>query len=198
MKDFIRAAAFCLLSAGAATAQVPGIDLIITPKLGGHFAAGNLTESATGVATKIAPGLAMGASVELDLAPLPVGLRANVDLASDGDLELDGSATGSKADQVNIVGDLIIRPLSRLLMVQPYLVIGGGVKRTTLSNDQIGFAETQSNPTAHLGAGVVLNLGGLKLSAEISDYLSSYEGPGERKQGQHDIFTMIGVRIGLL
>ena len=57
----------------------------------------------------------------------------------------------------------------------------------------------QNQLTGHLGVGVELNLGLLRLVGEVSDLVSQFdtdEDVGESDQLQHDLFFTVGLVLG--
>ncbi len=198
MRALLLCSYLCLFAATNVGAQAPGIDLTFTPKIGFFTPLTNLSETA-GVESKLASGLALGLAAELDFPLTPISIRANVDLAVNSKVETDGTASNTSVDQLNLVGDLVFRPLPRIMIVQPYLLAGAGIKRYSLADEQFeDLSETFTDFTGHAGGGVVLNFGPLQFSAEVSDYISSYESSPTEKKLQHDIFAMLGLRISLL
>lgn len=180
------------LVASPAAAQIPGINVVVTPRIGVYSPLGNLIETSTSE-FKIKSGLGLGLSVEVDLPLSPVNVRANLDAALGRDIEEDGSKVGD-VDIVNLTADLVFRPLPRVV-AQPYLLAGAGIKRYSSG---FGSGDNSSSDfTGHLGAGVDARLGPLALLVEVSDYISSFKSNGDSKL-QNDVFIMAGVRIGLL
>ena len=97
---------------------------------------------------------------------------------------------------------LALRPIPTLILVQPYLLLGGGVKRydfTRVDLEDEGLAAVlndQNQLTGHLGIGAELNLGLVRLVGEISDLVSQFDTEddvGESDQLQHDVFFTIGL-----
>jgi hypothetical protein len=181
-----------LLAAAPAQAQLPGINVHVGARAGLYTPLGDLV-----VGTKVKSGLGIGASIELDIPFSPINVRANVDAAMGRGLEVDGHAVeGPKVDIVAITGDLVFRPLPRIVVLQPYFLAGAGVKR--YSFERMAGAEDKSNFTGHIGAGADMKLGPIGILGEISDYISSYEsGLGDKKL-QNDVFITVGFRIGML
>lgn len=180
------------LVATPAAAQVPGLNVVVAPRIGVYAPLGSLMETGTSE-IKIKGGLGLGLSVELDLPLSPVNVRANFDGALGRDVEEDGVKIGD-VDIVNLTGDLVLRPFPRVV-AQPYLLAGAGIKRYSS-----GFGagdDSSSDFTGHVGAGIDAKLGPLGLLVEVSDYISSFKPNGDSKL-QNDVFIMAGLRIGLL
>jgi hypothetical protein len=177
-----------------AAAQVPGINLHLGARVGAFTPTAALVEDAAGE-VKLKPGLGVGASIELDIPLSLFNVRASVDAALNAKVEEAGEETGEEVDVVNIVGDIVFRPLPRLVVVQPYLMAGAGVKRYSGAGEDGDISDF----TGHVGAGVDFKLGPLGILLEASDYISSFkdEETGDGKL-QNDIFLMAGFRIGML
>jgi hypothetical protein len=184
-----------VLWSGPAHAQL--FDIHLGPRVGMFTPLGALLEDDDGVETKISSGVGLGASIELDIPFSPINVRANVDAALNRSLEIDGQKlVGSEIDVIALTGDLVFRPLPRILVVQPYLLAGAGIKKYS-ANDANDAIDGESDFTGHVGIGADLRAGPVSLLAEISDYISSFELGGNSKL-QNDVFVMVGLRIGLL
>ena len=184
------------LLAGPAAAQLPGINVHVGARVGAFMPLGSVVESGLGE-SKWKSGLGVGASIELDIPFSPINVRANVDAALGTSLETDGQEAGAEGDIVALTGDLVFRPLPRIATLQPYLLLGGGVKQYKF--DDSGTFSDVSDFTGHIGAGADLKVGPLAVLVEASDYISSFknESNGEGKL-QNDLFLMVGFRIGML
>jgi hypothetical protein len=188
-----------VMSATQAHAQLPGINLNLGARAGIFAPLSALAETTQGE-LKLKSGIGIGASLELDLPLSPVNVRANVDAALGSKLELDGEELGdSEVDVVAFTGDLVYRPVPRLVTFQPYLLAGAGIKRYSFESAFGGISESESDFTGHVGLGADLKVGPLAVLAELSDYISSFknESTGESKL-QNDVFVMLGFRIGML
>ena len=199
--------------AAPAQAQVPGVTLQLVPKVGGYFPMSSLTEAGSAfgeAAAELETSLAIGLAAELDLPASPLNLRANFDYATSSRLSREGVAEGEGAETtvLALTGDLVFRPLPRIVVLQPYLLAGGGIKKYDFETRDLQggtgefFSSAESDPTLHVGAGLDLKLGPLALLAEVSDYVSwfkpeSAEGSELDSRIQHDVFAMLGVRVGL-
>ena len=207
------ALAGALLLPVAAGAQVPGFDLELVPKVGFYAPAADL-EAARDAAGEIVEqrggGLAIGVALDVGVPGAPVSFRLGGDYVtsseftyreSGGELESTGEQT-----MLALAGDLVLRPLPRLIVVQPYLLAGAGVKRYDFSFsrpdgettiDQ-AFPDSQTDFTVHAGLGLDLGIGPIALVAEVSDYVSWYEAEGADESAlQNDLFIMAGLRVGL-
>lgn len=183
-----------LLCVRPAQAQLPVFDVSLTARAGLFTPLSALAEDASGRETKLASGLALGASVEIDIPLSPINVRASVDAALNRALQVEGQdVAGAEADVVAITGDLVFRPLPRIVVIQPYLLAGAGIKKYSTDN----AFDSGSDFTGHLGIGADLRAGGIMLVGEVSDYISSFDLSGESRL-QNDVFVTLGLRIGLL
>lgn len=196
MKHLVSVLTLLLLIASNSAVHAQNIGWTITPKVGFFTPATNLSETDS-TESKLATSLALGLSFEIDFRNTPLSVRANVDIATNSEVEAGGSGPVTAADQLNIVGDVLVRPFSRDYIVQPYLLAGAGLKRYTFSDDEFDISTSDQMFTAHVGGGVILDFGAVKLSAELSDYISSRDVSASESKGQHDIFGMVGLRIPL-
>ena len=200
MKRFSIATMFLVLVPAVASAQIPGINLNLGARAGMFSPASTLAETTFGD-LKLKSGLGVGASLELDLPLSPINVRANLDAALGAKVMLDDVEGDEEVDVIAITGDLVFRPLPRIVVFQPYLLAGAGIKKYSFESDP-AFPDDdldESDFTGHVGLGGDLKLGPIAVLAELSDYISSFknEGTGDSKL-QNDLFIMIGFRIGML
>lgn len=188
-----------------AAAQAPGFDLKLNPRIGLYTPLTDLTEAegTAGEALKLDNSLAIGLGVELNIGALPFGIRANLDYATSSSVDFEDGSLGesNEATLLALVGDLVFRPLPRLVVLQPYLFAGGGIKQYDFTWETAGteFVGNESDPTIHLGGGLDFGLGPLSLNAEIGDYISWFKPDGATgSEMQHDLFLMVGFSIGML
>lgn len=182
-------------------AQVPGISLDIVPKIGAEMPLSDLPTTPSAEAVKSLSGaFAWGVAAELGLPGLPFNLRANVDATTKKSISPATGVTTGSVDQtmMTIFGDLVFRPLPKLILVQPYVMAGLGVKRYNYSlSDPVDLFQrsfTDRNDLAyHLGVGVDIG----PLVVEANDYMNKYAFDGGGSKFQHDVFIMAGLRLGL-
>lgn len=182
------AAGMVALSAPAAA----GAQVALTPLVGGYIPASNVNQ-VTGSAQNIAKTrdgtLALG--LNLDLASM---FRVSALYASGTTLKNANRQDIGKGKVGAVAGDLVIRPLPRIL-VQPYIVAGAGEKfykydqSTTLASggDKQSFA-------LHGGLGADLMLGPIGAVAELTDFVSK---GADDKWNVHDAFLMLGLKLRL-
>lgn len=177
-----------LALAGAASAQ--GIS--ITPMGGAFFDAGSL-RAIRGEADQAridrSGTFALGLNLEMG------GLRGSVAYATGSTISEEG-VEGDIGDGTLLAAavDLVIRPIPRVLL-QPYLVAGGGLVREEFSfRDERfdGFPRDETSLAAHVGLGADLMFGKLGIAAEVADWISR-----PSSSMQHSVFLLVGVRLGL-
>lgn len=203
MKSVLTAGCLLLLAVPA-RAQAPGVDIRLNPRIGLYTPLTDLTDASSTIeAAKLDNSLAIGLGIEFDFAMLPVGLRANLDYATSSSVNFENSSINdtNETTLLALTGDLIFRPLPRVVVLQPYLFAGGGIKKYDFSWDaaSVETIENDSDPTIHLGGGLDFGLGPLALNAELGDYMSWFKpADGEDSTMQHDLFVTVGFSIGLL
>lgn len=195
----IIAGAICLALASppdSADAQA----LKVNPRLGVYVPMTDLGEQTReGVAEAVAldNSLALGLGVEFRLPFIPFNLRANLDYATETAVTAEG--LDDEVDRVSLLaltGDVVLR-LPRLVVVQPYFFVGGGLKQYGFDRGDVEGFRDASDPTLHLGGGLDLGFRSLSLTAQLSDYISWYELQDGDSQIQHDLFLSIGLAFGL-
>ncbi|MBI4545476.1 MAG: hypothetical protein HY703_09795 [Gemmatimonadetes bacterium] len=204
------------LAAGApaARAQVPGVNLQVVPKIGAYLPVSDLAELRDTVSAEMEAGLAIGLALELNLPLSPINIRGNLEYATDSKVSAEGVRQGDEAETtlLALVGDIVYRPLPRIIVVQPYVLAGAGVKRYDFDEEDLrqagedlrnAFPEDATDFTLHLGAGLDVKLGPIALLVEVSDYISWFKressgaGSGDGSEIQNDVFGMVGFRVGL-
>lgn len=190
-------------------AQVPGIDVQLVPKIGLYSPASDLTEAAEafeGAREDRGGSLAVGLGLDLALPFSPVDFRVGFDYVASSEITFEGFAPEeSTIDQqmLALAADVVLRPLPRLVVVQPYLLAGAGVKRYDFEPADAAaglgaFDESVTDFALHGGVGLDIGFGPLAVVAEVSDYVSWFEIEGaDDSEMQHDLFFMAGIRVGM-
>lgn len=199
-------AALFAVAAAPAAAQVPGIELKLNPRIGLYVPLTDLGDQTVGSVTETVAldnSLALGLGAELQLAALPFGIRANLDYATGSRVTTESGGTAEEGPETTLLavaGDLVFRPLPNIVMLQPYLFVGGGLKQYDFDTQDAAAFESESDPTFHLGFGLDFGFGPLALNAELSDYISWFElsETNDESNMQHDLFITVGFSIGLL
>ncbi len=151
--------------------------------------------------------LAYGVAAEIG-TPDKVSLRVNLLRATDSEVPVSSFGCDNdcaRSTVTSATATLVLRPLPRIVLVQPFLLAGGGVKRydyTRQDFDDEGLGTLFSDKnllSGHLGIGAELGFGPLHLTAELSDLLSRFSsdqaGSGSNDL-QHDVFFTLGLVIG--
>jgi hypothetical protein len=195
----------CAIASSAVVIAAPipvaaqGANVQVVPKIGISMPLGSLGDN-----TELANGLALGVAAELTLPRLPVNLRANLEYAHTADI-VERSATESvhgEATILNLVGDVVLRPLPATATAQPYFLGGAGIKTydiavgPTAGPDLSRTAGTTTRFALHIGGGLDVRFGPMALVLEISDYISTLP-LGDDSRTQHDVFGMIGFRVAM-
>jgi hypothetical protein len=194
------ATGIAVLGTALAPATVDAQALRVTPRIGIYLPMTDLGEQTReGVARAAAldNSLALGLGLELGLPMLPFNLRANLDYATETAVTEEGlDHEAARTTVLAATADLVLRP-RRLLVVQPYLFVGGGLKQYAFDSTDPGAFRDSSDPTLHLGGGLDVGLRSLSLTAQLSDYISWYELREGDGQIQHDLFLTVGLSFGL-
>jgi hypothetical protein len=198
----LAAALSLLLSAQPAAAQ-----LRLIPQIGLYTPFAELPSPQVGADELKKDGtFAFGAALELG-TPDKVSFRVNLLHATDSEVPISDIGCDENCARSSVsaaTATLALRPLN-LVLVQPYLLLGGGVKRydfTTedLSNEGLeAILNDQNQLTGHLGLGAEVNLGVLRVVGEISNLVSQFDVEGdlfESDDVQHDVYFTVGMVIG--
>lgn len=186
--------------AGTAAAPAAGQALKINPRVGLYVPLTDLgaAEATAGeILAERSGSLALGLGVEL--AFLPLNIRANLDYVTGAEVSEDGVDEPTSSKILAVSADLMIRPLPRIIIIQPYLFAGAGLRQYDFdpADPSVSQLRDANDPTIHLGGGADLSLGPIALNAEIGDYLSWYAVQDADTELQHDLFVSIGLILGL-
>jgi len=124
---------------------------------------------------------------------------------TDGEVPVGGVGCTAAACEVrstvlSLTGSVVLRPIPRIVLVQPYIVAGGGLKRydydfgsDTSVREALG--DDANELTGQLGVGVDWTLGIVNGTLELSDHVSGsvLEDGGDT---QHDFFLTLGLYLG--
>jgi hypothetical protein len=109
---------------------------------------------------------------------------------------VDGQDDIGEGKLLAVAGDLVLRPIPRLLIVQPYLIAGAGLRREVYSFDDDGVGDAlpsdKSDFALHAGLGVDVMLGRIGLVAEVTDFITQDENDD---WSQHDAFGFVGLKF---
>lgn len=199
--SFVTAAvAAALLAPAAGAAQIA-----LVPKIGFYTPATDLVDAAQAggaIVDDRGGSLAVGLALDLSLPVSPVDLRVGFDYVTNSEFKVGDGTSESTVDQqmLALTGDLVLRPLPRLIVLQPYVLAGAGIKKYSFDfkDASADSFDDENDFTVHGGLGLDLGLGPLSLVAEASDYVSWFKPEGaEDSKTQHDVFIMAGIRVGM-
>lgn len=184
-----------LALAVAAPASAQG-RLSVTPLIGGYIPGDDIydvADAAERVSIEKEATLAFGLNVEFGM------LRGSLAYATGAAISEEGqSGDIGEGSVLAATADVVLRPIPRMIIVQPYLLGGVGLKRTDYDWASQGIADAfpddQSDFTLHLGVGADVMLGPMGLVVEVSDFISKQ---GDDDFGRHDAFGMLGLKFVL-
>ena len=165
----------------------------ITAQIGGYVPAGSFQELQA-AAEERKREATMGLGLAIDFG----GLRASLAYATGAKITEDGVSGEDEIGEGSVLaatGAFVLRPLPRLIVLQPYLLAGAGVKNLNYKIDSGvsgTFPEDERDLTLHLGVGADIMLGRIGISAEISDFLSQND---MEKWKVHDAFAFVGLKL---
>jgi hypothetical protein len=183
-------AGLVLAAPNASAAQ----GITVSPMVGAYVPAGSFRELQA-QAGELERGSTLGLGLNVGLGML----RASLAYASGATISRDDGITGEEeiGDGSVLVGaaDLVIRPLPKLIVVQPYLLGGIGYKKEEYKLES-GFEniEDDNSVVLHAGVGLDISLGRLSLVGEVSDFIGRND---EDKWKVHDAFGMVGLKFRL-
>jgi hypothetical protein len=193
MRRFVFALAAAVAVIAPASAHGQGIT--ITPAVGLYIPANdfyNLRDEASNATIEKEGTFAMGLNVEFGSLRGSVAYASGAQVNDRGLIDRENIGEGKV---LAVAGDLVIRPLPRIL-VQPYLLIGAGLRREDFDYEDDGisdaFPKEQSDFAFHLGIGADVMLGRLGVVAEFTDFLTQ-EPTGD--WNQHDAFGFVGLKV---
>lgn len=191
---------FAVVMLGAAA--LPGVlhaqGITVTPQIG-VYVPGDDFESLRAGADSIRVDnegtLALGLNIDLGILRGSVAYASSAKLNRRGVLGQDQIGEGKV---LAVAGDLVLRPIPRLLILQPYLLAGAGLRRADYDYEDDGlsdaFPKNDSDFALHAGVGADLTLGPIGISAEITDFISKSD---EDKWNRHDAFGFVGLKLRL-
>ena len=188
-----------ILVAGAALPRASHAQgITITPQIGVYVPANSLDSLQSGgqqVRVKREGTLALGLNLDLGF------LRGSIAYASAAKLNQTGISGQQQVGDGKLVAaaaDFVLRPLPKIIVIQPYLLAGAGFRNANYSYDTNGlsnaFPKSDRDFALHAGVGADLSLGPIGVSAEITDFITQ---DSADKWKQHDGFGMVGLRVKL-
>src|SRR5699024_10424372 len=92
-----------------------------------------------------------------------------------------------------VAADLVLRPIPRIVVLQPYLLVGAGFRNANYDYNEQGLSDTFNKNdrdfALHAGVGADLMIGPIGVAAELTDFISKNS---EDKFKQHDGFGFVG------
>jgi len=184
-----------LLAGALLPARGNAQGITVSPMVGVYVPAGSFQDLRNTAQDKLERGgtLGLGANVTLGF------LRATFAYASGANISRQGlSGQSQVGDGSVLVGalDVVVHPLPRVIVVQPYLLGGAGYKRESYSFDTQSLSELKDNNDVvlHAGLGVDLALGPVGVVAEFTDFIGKDNNDSWKV---HDGFGMVGLRLKL-
>ena len=191
-----------MLAFAAAGLLIPAVShaqgITVTPSIGVYVPASDLYQlrDETQQLTVDKEGtFALGANIELGM------FRGTIAYASGAQLNERGVQNRESVGEgklLAVAGDVVLRPIPRLIIVQPYLIAGAGLRREDYSYDDDGVSDAlpkdQSDFALHAGVGADVMLGRIGIVAEFTDFITQDEGD---KWDQHDAFAFVGLKLKL-
>lgn len=195
MKRFMFVLAAAALAVPAA-ARAQGVS--VTPTVGIYIPASDLyhlRDEAQNASVEKEGTFAMGLNVEFG------SLRGSLAYASGAQVNDRGVQNRDNIGEgkvLAVAGDFVFRPIPRIIIVQPYLLLGAGLRRADYSYDDDGvgnaFPKEQSDFAFHAGIGADVMLGRIGIVAEFTDFIAQ-EPTGD--WNQHDAFGFVGLKFRL-
>jgi hypothetical protein len=197
--SFSKAGAVAIgLALAACVTQAAAQGIAVTPLVGAYIPGGSFGELRAGAQdTEYKRKATLGLGANIDFG----SLRVSAAYASGATISQE-SGVGNDDDigdgsVLSVAADLVLRPLPRLIVLQPYLFGGAGLKHQNFSfNDPINVStfKDESDLTLHIGLGADISLGRLALVAEVSDFISQNNNDDWKT---HDAFGMVGLKLRL-
>lgn len=190
------AVAAALLVPAAAPAQM----IKLTPKIGGFFRASSVDriEDEAGNSfdfeRKEVSTFAFGVNVEIDLPGSPLGVRGDASVATNTSASLEGTEGDVESSLVAASGGVVLRPLSFLPLLDPYVTGGLGFTSTDYGADEVGELPTDRSFAFHGALGTDVKLGGLRVQGEVADYVS---GITDDTEVAHNVFVTVGLGLSV-
>lgn len=148
--------------------------------------------------------LALGLGIRTG-AGATAGLRADVHFGTATDVPIrpeEGAEASARSTLLAGTLALELRPFPSLVVARPYLLLGGGLVRRDLDDDDLrdagvaGAFDEEAAVAARAGLGLDVSFGVVDVLVELQDLISFTEaGEGAEESVQHDLFLMAGLRF---
>lgn len=183
------ALAWMVVAALAPEAAAAQSSVRLLPQVGGYAPLSELGEIREDGVTVLEAGrrassLAWGLGLEFGPAREGTSLRLHAAYGTDSRIPVGGfECQGCSARSTLLAASAaaVLRPIPRLVFLQPYVLVGAGVKRYDFSvSDMEGerwrdLFRDQSRASAQAGLGAEVSLLGLRTQWELNAYISRYE-----------------------
>jgi hypothetical protein len=183
----------CVAVLAPVAARAQGVH--VTPMAGIYIPASDLyalRHEAEQVSVEKEGTFALGLNVEVGK------LRGSIAYASGAQINQRGVQNRDNVGEgklLAVAGAFVLRPLRRVL-VQPYLLVGAGLRRENYSYEDDGVADAlpadQSDFAFHAGIGIDAMLGRIGVVAEVTDFITKNQ---YDRYEQHDAFGFVGLRM---
>lgn len=190
----------------------------LLPQVGAYAPLSDLGELRENGQTTLEAGrrastLAWGLGLEVGPAQERTSLRLHLGYGTDGDIPvggLDCESCSARSTLLTASAAAVLRPIPRLVLVQPYFLMGAGVKRYDFrvrdmdSDRWEELFRDQVRPMLQAGVGTELSLLGLRTQWELNAFMSRYR-MGSSPQGasshgdgdlQTDVFLTLSIPLG--
>lgn len=190
----------------------------LLPQVGAYAPLSDLGELRENGQTRLEAGrrastLAWGLGLEVGPAREGTSLRLHLGYGTDGDIPvggLDCESCSARSTLLTASAAAVLRPIPRLVLVQPYFVAGAGVKRYDFrvrdmdSDRWEELFRDQVRPMVQAGVGTEVSLLGLRTQWELNAFMSRYrmgsspEGASSHGDGdlQTDLFLTLSIPLG--
>ena len=190
----LRRAALAVFALAAIPALGQAQGIAITPAVGAYVPAGSFRELQTTAEHKREATLGLGLNIDFG------SLRGSLAYATGATINEDGVSGKSEIGEGSVLavtGALVLRPIPRILILQPYILGGAGLKQQKFNYNDSGLGgafddEDDSDLTLHVGIGADIMIGRIGLVAEISDFISKNL---DDKWKTHDAFALVGLKL---
>jgi opacity protein-like surface antigen len=201
LKALAGATAILAVTGGGAAAQ----GVTISPLVGVYSQANSVDQlraQADTLSIKRQSALALGANIEIGFLRGSLNYVSGATVKQSGGTTLPGTSGDIGTGRILMgAADLVLRPIPRIIVLQPYGIAGIGFKKFDYDTHQnvssaIGSVKNNSTASFHAGIGADLMFGGVGLVAEITDYISQGEADTSgHRDLQHDAFGLVGLRL---
>ncbi len=188
-----------VLAITLAGALLPGLasaqGITISPMVGGYVPAGSFRDLRDQAGDRFERGATLGLGANITLG----FLRGTFAYASGAAISREGLSGESNVGDGSVLAgalDIVVRPLPRLIAIQPYVLGGAGYKKESYSFDNQSLSALDDNNqfVLHAGVGVDLMVGPIGLVAEFTDFIGRDNNDDWKV---HDGFGMVGLRLKL-